>query len=90
MLIYQGQDNEIRVRIANGDEDISGVYGGEYTTSKQLSLGDATVTAQGTEGAEGELLLFMNTWTADGRTYSVTSTAGVPEAEMLQILEEIK
>ena len=89
-VIYQGGDNEIRVRIANGSEDISGVYGTDAQEKKDLSAGENTIHASGVTQDGGVFLVYLTTWTADGRTYSVSSTEGVPEEELLPVLEAIK
>ena len=87
-VIYQGGENEIRVRAAEGSEDISGVYGSDRE-ARDVTVGEKTIHTKGAD-ADGERLLFAATWTDGGRTYSVTSTQGVPEETLLELVEEIR
>ena len=90
-VIYRNEENEIRVRIAEGSEDISGVYDSDHTAQEEVPVGDYTVHVKGDTDASGARLLFVCTWnTAEGRTYSVTSTQGVPEEVMLKLIAEIR
>ena len=90
-VIYRNEENEIRVRIAEGSEDISGVYDSDHTAEKEVTVGDHTVHVKGDTDESGAQLLFVCTWnTAEGRTYSVTSPQGVPEEVMLKLIAEIR
>ena len=88
-VIYKNEENEIRVRIAEGNEDISGVYGGEYAVSKEVPVGENTVAVNG--NMDGDVLMVTAaSWITAERTYSVTSTAGVAEADLLALIAEIQ
>lgn len=90
-VIYAGGSNEIRVRIKNGSEDISGVYDTDTKEEKEVSMGENTVHLKGVTQEDGNFLVFVSTWnTPDGRTYSVTSREGAEEAVLLPILEQIR
>ena len=90
-VIYTDGDNEIRVRIKEGSEDISGVYDTDAREEKDVTAGENTVHLKGKASEEGGFTVFVSTWTtAAGRTYSVTSRNGVPEEVMLPILEQIQ
>ena len=89
-VIYAGGSNEIRVRIKNGSEDISGVYDAYTKEGKDISVGENTVHLKGTTQEDGSFLVFVSTWhTLDGRTYSVTSREGVEQSVLLPILEQV-
>ena len=90
-VIYKGESNEIRVRIKNGDQDISGVYDCGPSQEKDVTVGENPVHLKGQTTQEGEFLVLVSTWnTSEGRTYSVTSTEGVLEATLIPILEQIR
>ena len=84
--------NEIRVRIKEGSEDITGVYGSNAQEIRSVTVGENTVELQGvTLETTGEFLVFVSKWTTEeGRTYSVTSTLGVTEEVLMPILSEIR
>lgn len=85
-VICQGENNEIRVRIAEGSEDISGVYDSDHVLTWDVQVQGNTVHIKGEEG-----VVFVSTWnTEQNRTYSVTSTQGVAQEEMLEILNEVR
>ncbi len=52
-------------------------------------MGENTVHAKGETDDSGALTLYVCTWTTTDRTYSVTSTSGVAQAEMTALLEAI-
>ena len=90
-VIYTDWENEIRVRIAEGSEDISGIYDSDIGDEKDLTVGENTVHLKGTTGADGTFTVLSGIWnTPQGRTYSVTSTEGVAEEILLPILTEIR
>ena len=88
-VIYAGEDNVIRVRAAAGSEDISGVYDSDHGYEADLEACEYAVHVKGEE-TDGAVTLYACTWTFEGRTYSVTSTGGVAEAEMLQLVSAIR
>ena len=69
-------DNELRLRKASGERDISGVYGGDYTESEAV-IGDHTVTLS----SEGELT-YMASWTQDGCSYFIRAAKGLSMEEI--------
>ena len=90
-VIYQneidGKENtdsadEIRMRKANGDEDISGDYT-EYPETSSLTVGNIQVTAKGGNGN-----INLATWTDNGYTYSigVYSETGITAEEMYDFI----
>ena len=83
---------EIRVRVKEGNEDITGVYGSDAQEAKTVQVGENTVELQGvTLETTGEFLVFVSKWTSEeGRTYSVTSTQGVLQQELIPLLEQIR
>lgn len=90
-VIYTDGNNEIRVRIKEGSEDISGVYDADTKEAKDITLGDNTLHLKGEILETGDFNVLVSTWnTAEGRTYSVTSRNGVLEAELLPLLEQIR
>ena len=91
-VIYTNEDmdNEIRVRIAMGDRDISGVYDSDHTEIQDVLVDGRQVQLKGDPGDVGTFTVFVSTWRSDeGRTYSVTSTQGVEKELMLPILQQI-
>lgn len=88
-VVYCGEDNEIRVRAAVGSDNISGIYDTSADTEKDMEINGKTVHVKG--NADGEnLQVLVCTWTADGKTYSVTSTNGVAEDVMQEIIAQIQ
>ena len=89
-VIYKNETNEIRVRIKNGDQDISGVYDADTKEEKDVVLGENSVHLKGETTENSEFTAFVGTWvTAEGRTYSVTSPEGIPEQVMLDVIAQI-
>lgn len=94
-VIYQneidGKENtdsadEIRMRKANGDEDISGDYT-EYSETSSLTVGNIQVTVKGGHGN-----INLATWTDNGYTYSigVYSETGITAEEMSDFIAAVK
>ncbi|MBR1758686.1 MAG: hypothetical protein IJ744_08165 [Lachnospiraceae bacterium] len=74
-VIYMDGDNEICIRKAPGNQDVSGDYN-EYAVNKMIEVGETFVTVKGnTEGSWNVIL-----WLSEEATYSVTSTLGVDDA----------
>ena len=90
-ILYTDGSNEIRVRIKNGTEDISGVYDTDAREEKDVAVGEYTVHLKGETQENGDFLVFVSTWnTSEGRTYSVTSRNGVSETVLLPLLSQIR
>lgn len=94
-VIYQNEtdenestDNtdEIRMRKANGDEDISGDYM-EYSETSSLTIGNIQVTVKGEHGK-----INLAIWTDNGYTYSigVYSGTGITAEEMTDFIAAVK
>ena len=90
-IIYKGETNEIRVRMKNGNQDISGVYDSDTGEEKDVTVGDYAVHLKGETTQQGDFTVYVSTWfTQEGRTYSVTSPEGVAEAVMLDVISQIR
>ena len=90
-VIYTDGSNEIRVRIKQGSENISGVYDMDAREETDVTVGENTVHLKGMTQEDGSFIVLVSTWTsAQGRTYSVTSPGGVAQAELIPILEAIQ
>lgn len=78
--------DEIRMRKANGDEDISGDYT-EYSETSSLTVGNIQVTVKGEHGN-----INLATWTDNGYTYSigVYSETGITAEEMSDFIAAVK
>lgn len=78
--------DEIRMRKANGDEDISGDYT-EYSETSSLTIGNIQVTVKGEHGN-----INLATWTDNGYTYSigVYSETGITAEEMSDFIAAVK
>lgn len=94
-VIYQNEtagnesmdsSDEIRMRKANGEEDISGDYT-VYSETGSITIGDIQVTVKGEHGK-----LNLATWTDNGYTYSigVYSESGVTTEEMSGFIAAVK
>lgn len=94
-VIYQneidGKENtdsadEIRMRKAKGDEDISGDYT-EYSETSSLTVGNIQVTVKGGHGN-----INLATWTDNEYTYSigVYSETGITAEEMSDFIAAVK
>lgn len=81
-VIYQNESSdssdEIRMRKANGDDDISGDYT-EYSENNSVAVDNIQVTMKGENGK-----INLATWTDNGYTYSigVYSETGISVEEM--------
>lgn len=88
-LIYKSGEKEINYRTAVGAEDISGDYT-VYKTVKTVKIGDYDVEIRldGTdfEGNKSSGAV----WNDDGSSYSVYSNAGLSEADLVDIVKNIK
>lgn len=78
--------DEIRMRKAKGDEDISGDYT-EYSETSSLTVGNIQVTVKGGHGN-----INLATWTDNGYTYSigVYSETGITVEEMSDFIAAVK
>jgi hypothetical protein len=86
-LIYQDGENEIRVRKAKGNEDISGDYN-EYKDSNTVEINNASVTMKGNDGK-----VSVATWVDGDYSYSITADVGkegIDSNLIADIIESIK
>lgn len=79
-----GENRGMSVRKARGNEDISGDYN-QYDDITETQVGGSTVTIKGS-GGEFSLAL----WVSGDYSYSVSVESGIPETELIKILEKIK
>lgn len=82
-LIYTSGEDEIRLRAAVGESDISGDYN-TYDESQELTVNDHKVTAKGNGGS-----IMVATWSMDDHSFSITSTAGIPSAVVEDIVKSL-
>ncbi|MGI5976926.1 MAG: hypothetical protein ACOX68_04425 [Candidatus Limivicinus sp.] len=89
-VIYTDGDNEIRVRVKEGSEDISGVYDSGSLEERDVPLGENTAHLKGETLESGEFSVQVCIWSSsEGRSYSVTSRNGVPEDILLPIAAQV-
>lgn len=74
--------DDVNIRKGKVSGDISGVYG-EYKESTADVNGNAV-----TVSSEGELA-YVATWAAGGYSYSVSASAGMAEADLLDIVADV-
>lgn len=80
-------DSESRVmniRKTKGSEDVSGDYT-EYSNVSEIQTAAGAVTIKG-----GDDKYSLAVWTSGGYSYSVLVGSGVPEDELIKIVEEIQ
>lgn len=68
-VIYQTGNEQLMIRKANGNKDISGDYN-EYSESKSLTVGDKKVATKGNNGS-----IQVATWTEGEYSYSIRSNS---------------
>lgn len=73
-VIYTSGADEIRLRKATGQEDISGDMN-EYAENNTLNVGGVEVITRGTDGK-----IMVATWKNDAFSFSLTASAGVEQA----------
>ena len=83
-IIYQNGDNEIRIRKALGDEDISGDYN-EYAENSTITQEDLEIA---TRGAEGKIN--VATWVKGDYTYSVSVSDGMENDSLINLIKDIQ
>ena len=78
--------DEVRMRKAKGDEDISGDYTA-YSETGSLTIGNIQVTIKGEHGNTN-----LATWTDNGYTYSigVYSETGITAEKMSDFIAVVK
>lgn len=78
---YGNEDDHVLIRKAKGHDDISGDYG-EYRETKEVGLGELTLTEKG----DGELVHVV-TWQKDGFTYAIDAAAGLEPGQIEGLVE---
>lgn len=82
-VIFQNDDEEIRIRKAVGDGDISGNYN-EFSEKDEVDVDGTTVTMKGSENKVN-----VATWSKDGYAYSIDSTAGLDKTQMTDLFKVV-
>ena len=82
--IAGNDENEIRIRKANGNEDISGNYN-EYAEVQEIEIDTKNVTIKGNDG-----VINVATWTDGEYTYSIGTTSGLSVDEITTLVAETK
>lgn len=81
---YTGLDNTATLRMAAGNEDVSGYYG-EFTSIESREVNGHDVTMKGDTGQ-----YILAVWQNDGYSYSLQFIDPVSEKEMLDTIQSIK
>ena len=79
-----GENRGMIVRKARGSEDISGDFN-QYDDITETQVGGSTVTIKGNGGK-----FSLAVWVSGDYSYSVSVESGIPETELIKILEIIK
>ncbi len=84
-IIYTDTDGEeeLRIRKAPGSDDISGDYN-LYTQTETVLEGSQNITFQGNNDA-----FYLATWSVDGYTYSVSSSDGLTQDALTELVTQI-
>lgn len=81
---YEMAENHISIRKAVGQEDISGDYN-NYENCQEVSLeDDVTVTIKGDADK-----VYLAVWTEDEYAYAVSASEGLPQQDMVKLVDEI-
>lgn len=83
-VIYLNSDNEICIRKAKGDENISGDYN-EYAEANTITVGDLQIT---TKGADGKVN--VATWIKGDYTFAISASEGVGSDIICNMIENIQ
>ena len=81
---YDGEGMHMTYRVSSGSGDISGDYN-DYADTAKLSIGDAEVTLKGSVG-NWQLAI----WEEDGFAFSLSVSPGLSEAQLKDIIGNIK
>lgn len=82
-VVYQNDEDQIRIRKAAGTEDISGNYD-TYNQSTALTVEDTEISIKGNDGTVN-----LATWTDGEYTYSVYTSAGMTADEIADFVAEM-
>ena len=84
-LIYTGiEQQQLRVRKANGNDDISGLYD-SFDEVTEMTVDDLVVEIKGNGGK-----IYVATWTADDFTYAISTTEGLEQTHVETLVSDIK
>ncbi len=83
-VLYSNQDNNVCIRKAAGNEDISGDYT-EYSHIQTVDVDGRNVTMKGNDGK-----IMVAIWDSNGYTYVVGSSAGMDSENMTTIIQAVK
>ncbi len=84
VLYFDRTENELRIRKAEGNEDISGDYN-DYAEISSHAIDGKAVTMKGHDGK-----IYLAVWEKDGYSYSVSSDEGFSLAMMSNLVREIR
>lgn len=77
-------ENSLVFRMSAGSEDISGDYN-NYSDVKSLMLGGDAITLKGNFDQYN-----LAVWKSDGYSFSVSISTGIPEEEMLKVVQSVQ
>ena len=83
-ITYRKRDAEICIRKAAGKDDISGVYE-NYAKNEKATIGSAQAELRG-DGTK----VYVAVWTSGSYTYAVYASAGMTNAEMTALVQQVK
>lgn len=82
-VVHLGNGNEMRIRKATGNEDISGDYSA-YQTSDEISVNDAKVQVKGNEEK-----IYLATWSNGTHSYSISVNSGLAQEDLTTLISSI-
>lgn len=83
-IVYEGNENTLIFRMSAGSDDISGDYN-NYNDVKSFKLGNNAVTLKGNLKQYN-----LAVWEADGYSFSVNASTGIPEQELLKVVQSVQ
>lgn len=84
-IIYTGtEQQELRIRKANGHDDISGQYG-SFDKVEEIAVNDLTITVKGSSDK-----IHVAIWTVGDHAFSVVSKEGLEQAHITDLISGIQ
>lgn len=83
-VIYNGKDDQFRIRKAAGSDDISGIQTA-YSETEEVPVGERTVTCKGENG-----LVYVAVWQDGDYTYAMSFDNGMEQASVIAMVETIR
>lgn len=83
-LIYSGTEQQLRVRKANGNDDISGQYD-SFDEVTEITVDNLAVTIKRNEGK-----IYVATWISGDFAYAISSTDGLDQTHIENLVSEIQ